>query len=91
MHEGWGVTHYKNNLLISEGSNKIFIVSPNNMTILDIKEIYDCKNNSVNGLNELEIVNDYLFANVFVTNAIAVINTRSWITEKFINLNEIIS
>lgn len=60
--QGWGITHDKNNLIISEGSEKLYFVDPVNMKLKKVLTVSD-NFGSVNNLNELEMVEGYIYAN----------------------------
>lgn len=60
--QGWGITHDKNNLIISEGSEKLYFVDPINMKLKKVLTVSD-NFGSVNNLNELEMVEGYIYAN----------------------------
>lgn len=71
--EGWGLTSNGKNLLLSDGSSFIFFIESKNFTIEKTLQI---TNNSVpvERINELEMVGNYLLANIWLSEKIAVIN-----------------
>lgn len=71
--EGWGLTSDGEQLIMSDGSAKIYLLEPGMLTELDRTEIYD-HNGMVTRLNELEYVNGKLFANVYGKKQIVVID-----------------
>jgi glutamine cyclotransferase len=73
MPEGWGLASNTKNLFFTDGSNKIYIVDPQNFSVLSSFEVVDDQG-PVDNLNELEYVNGYLFANVYQTDFIVVIS-----------------
>ena len=61
---GWGIAHDEDNLYITNGSNKIFVVNPDNFEILDIYNVKNDNGDEISELNELEMVNNaYIYAN----------------------------
>ncbi|HIE15928.1 MAG TPA: glutaminyl-peptide cyclotransferase [Bacteroidales bacterium] len=83
--EGWGITNYKDNLLMSDGSNLLYIVDPTSFAIIDKIQVYD-NVGPVKNLNELENINGMIFANVYQTDNIVVINPKTGIVIANINL-----
>ena len=74
--EGWGLTYDNQNLFMSDGSDKIYIRSPESFEILQTVHVqYNGK--AVKYLNELEMVNGKLFANIYTFNEIAIIDPYS--------------
>ena len=65
--EGWGMTHVGDMLLISDGSNSLYWVDPVTFTITDSFKVPNTKY-----INELEFVNDLIYANRFLRSDILV-------------------
>ncbi len=74
--QGWGITNYKENVIMSDGTNILHVLEPNFFTKLSEIEIYD-DNGPLNQLNELENVDGSLFANVYLSNFIVEINLEN--------------
>lgn len=76
MGEGWGLTNNDSMLLMSNGSGTIKIINPENfITTANIKIK---KNNiPVNYLNELELVDSLLYANVYTKDLIIIANINT--------------
>jgi len=74
--EGWGITDDKTNLIISDGTDKIYFVRPSDFKILKITAV---SNNlgPVNNINELEYINGYIYANQWETDYILKIDPNS--------------
>lgn len=73
--EGWGLTTDGTNLIMSDGTDKLTFLDPlsfNTSRTLSVKEKYYAKDN----LNELEYVDGYIYANVWMTNEIVKIDTN---------------
>ena len=78
--EGWGITNDGTNLIISDGTSKIYYVEPvENSNEIKIVKILTIVNNmgEVDSLNELELINGFLYANVWMTDQIVKIDTAN--------------
>jgi len=88
--EGWGLTKLNNRLVISDGSSKLKIVNPENFNLLKEIEVMD-GNIPVYNLNELEIIEGEIWANVYLTKKIARINPESGKVNSWIDLSSLYS
>ena len=88
--QGWGITTHKKELFISDGSNVITIIDAENYDKKGSIEVYD-NNGKVQKLNELEYINGKIYANVWLTDRIVIINPKSGRVEGNIHLNNILS
>lgn len=71
--EGWGLTHDNTHLIMSDGSNHLKFIDPSTFQV--VKTISVTRNGSpVNLLNELEMVNGEIFANIYQSDEIVRIN-----------------
>lgn len=86
--EGWGIAAYKDQLMVSDGTSKIRILSPEDFSLISEFTVVDDKGD-VNALNELEVVNDVVFANIYRTNLIAKIDIASGRVLGYLNLKEL--
>jgi len=86
--QGWGITNYGDNLIMSDGSNVLYILEPNTFTVLKQIEVFD-NVRAVTNLNELEYIDGKIYANVYLTNTIVVINPETGKVEGKIDLTEI--
>jgi glutamine cyclotransferase len=78
--EGWGATHDTNNIIISDGSSKLYFVQPDeSKKDMRINKVLTVRNNlgEVDSLNELELINGYVYANRWLTNDIVKIDTSN--------------
>lgn len=73
MQEGWGITTMGDKLIMSDGSHLLYELDPNTFTVQRTIEVYD-HHGPVKQLNELEYINGYVWANVWLTDRIVVIN-----------------
>lgn len=72
-HDGWGITHDNNKLIISDGSAYLYFWDPHSITQTDSIRVHDRKG-SLSSLNELEYFYKKVFANIYQTSKIAIIN-----------------
>lgn len=61
-YQGWGITNDGNSLIISDGTDKLYFVEPNSLKVKNILSVND-NIGPVNNLNELEMIDGYIFAN----------------------------
>ena len=85
--EGWGITHDDDNLIISEGSDKLYFVEPKTMKLKKIVSIKD-QYGAVNNLNELEFIDGYVYANRWQYDYIIKIDPNSGYVVGMINLQD---
>ncbi|WP_113654504.1 glutaminyl-peptide cyclotransferase [Pedobacter namyangjuensis] len=83
--EGWGLTFDGKKLLRSDGSNKIWTMNASTYEVESYIEVYD-NLGEVQRLNELEYINGKIYANVYLTNNIVIINPVSGVVEAKIDL-----
>ena len=67
--QGWGLTHDNEHLILSDGSNQLFLLQPDSLQVVKVISISD-NNGPVANINELEYINGYLYANQWLTNYI---------------------
>ncbi len=71
--EGWGLTTDGTNLIMSDGTNILTYLDPNDLHV--VKTIYVTENRyAKENLNELEYIKGYIYANVWTTNTIVKID-----------------
>ncbi len=87
--EGWGITTVKDELVISDGSNVLSFIDANDYHLKHTIEVYDNKG-KVLSLNELEYINGKIYANVWLTDKIVIINPESGAVEGELNLKGIL-
>jgi len=85
--EGWGITHDENNLIISEGSDKLYFVEPKTLKLKKIVSVKD-QYGAVNNLNELEFIDGYIYANRWQYDYILKIDPNSGYVVGMINLQD---
>ena len=79
-YKGWGITNDGNCLIISDGSDKIYYVLPdeekNSMRQLKIISVAD-NTGALDSINELEYIDGYIYANRWMTDDILKIDTAN--------------
>ncbi|WP_213522726.1 glutaminyl-peptide cyclotransferase [Nonlabens sp.] len=84
--EGWGLTNDGTYLYKSDGSSKIWKIDPNTYEELGYIEVVS-NDRVVSKINELEWIDGKIYANVYTTNLIMIINPTNGLVEAAINLN----
>ncbi len=87
--QAWGITTMNNELIISDGSNVLTILDDSNFEKKREIEVYNHRG-AVTNLNELEYINGKIYANVWLTDKIVVINPETGRVESSINLDGIL-
>ncbi|MBN2756638.1 MAG: glutaminyl-peptide cyclotransferase [Bacteroidales bacterium] len=87
--EGWGLTDNENNLIMSDGTNKLYFLDTESYSQVDKLEVYDNKT-FVKSLNELEYINGEIYANIYTTNKIAIIEAKTGKVKAYIDLSGIL-
>jgi glutamine cyclotransferase len=88
-HEGWGITHDEEYLIISDGSSVLHFVDP--LTLKEIKQVkvHD-QQTLVYRINELEYIKGKFFANIWQTDLIAIISPESGEVFAWVDLSDIL-
>ena len=74
--EGWGLSHDGTNLIMSDGSSRLYFLDTATLKIVRTLEVTD-NMGPVNNLNELEVVDSVVYANIWQTPKIARIDLAS--------------
>ncbi len=74
--EGWGLTYNGSNLIMSDGSHRLFFLDKESFAAVRILEVYDNKGRVTN-LNELEYINGIIYANIWQTDNIVKIDAKT--------------
>lgn len=74
--EGWGLTNDGTNLIMSDGTERITFRDPKTFQILRTIEVY---NNTmpITNLNELEYINGKIYANIYLSDGVVVIDPNT--------------
>tara|TARA_R110002096_G_scaffold126532_3_gene273676 strand:+ start:108028 stop:109086 length:1059 start_codon:yes stop_codon:yes gene_type:complete len=82
--EGWGLTNDGKHLIISDGSHIIYYLD-SKMNIVKAQEIYN-QRQALGQLNELEYVDNKIYANIYTTDYIFVFNPQNGVAEAYVDL-----
>lgn len=83
--EGWGITNDGKYLYQSDGTEKIWIIDPETLKEIDYINVYTA-NTKIKGVNELEWIDGKIFGNIYLKDAIAIIDPKNGAVEGVINL-----
>jgi glutamine cyclotransferase len=86
--EGWGITHNGSALIMSDGTANLYFLDPETFQKVGQVEVRD-GNASVTNLNELEYINGEVYANIWSTDKIAIINPHTGQVTAWIDLTGI--
>ena len=88
--EGWGITHNGQQLIMSDGSSTLYIWDPDTLEELGQIQVTD-QGQPVMRLNELEYIHGQIYANVWQTDHIAVIDPESGNVTAWLDLTGILA
>ena len=88
--EGWGLCNDGKNLIMSDGSQRLYFRDPKTFQLIKTIEVYSDQG-PINYLNELEYIEGLVYANIWMSNTIAVIDPLSGKTMAIINADELVS
>jgi len=74
--EGWGLCHDDKNLIMSDGSERIFFRDPKTFEVIKTIEVFTDQG-PLNYLNELEYIDGKIYANIWTSTSIAVIDPQT--------------
>lgn len=74
--EGWGLTTDGKSLIMSDGTNNITYLNPETYQISKTLSVSE-NNFAVDGLNELEFIKGFIYANIYTTHYIVKINPET--------------
>ncbi len=87
--EGWGITNNGKQLIMSDGSDILKYMDPDNFQ--EIRRISVTENGRpLKYLNELEWVGGRIYANVWLRNKIVIINPRTGVVISYLDLKELL-
>lgn len=87
--EGWGLAFNGTQILRTDGTNKIWLMNKDTYKEEGFIEVHDDKG-EVSSLNEMEFINGKIYANVYLTNKIVIIDPNSGKVEAFIDLTKLV-
>ena len=86
--QGWGMTHDEKTLIMSDGSSKIYFYNTEMEKTGEI-DVYD-RTGPVRNLNELELIDGYLFANIFESTKIVKIDPKTGKVVGFMDMKSLV-
>jgi len=87
--EGWGICNYGNQLIMSDGTQNLYVLEPENFSFVDQFQVYDHVG-PINQINELEWIEGKIWANVYLTNFILIIDPKTGFVESKIDMSALI-
>lgn len=87
--EGWGLTSDGERLYMSDGTNYIRVLNPETLA-QERRFGVTLRGESLQYLNELEWIDGKIWANVYTTDHIVIINPENGVVEGIINLSDIL-
>lgn len=88
--DGWGLTNNGKELIMSDGSETIYFLDTEYFSEVKRIEVYD-NQGLVNNLNELELIDTLVYANIYGTNNIVAFDVNSGKVVKRINLTGLLN
>lgn len=82
--EGWGLTNDGKNLWMSDGTENIYVLDPVYFNQIKKLEVYN-EDEPVKFLNELEWINGKIYANIYYSTKIAIIDPLTGRVEAFVD------
>ncbi|MCL4429566.1 MAG: glutaminyl-peptide cyclotransferase [Chloroflexi bacterium] len=86
--EGWGLTYNGTELIMSDGTSNLYFLNPTTFQKTGQVNVHD-GNTSVTNINELEYINGDVYANIWLTQKIAIINPNTGTVKGWIDLTGI--
>jgi len=86
--EGWGLTSDGKNLYMSDGSENIYILNPNDFAKIDYIRVAT-NEKIVNQINEMEWVKGKIYANFFMEDVMGIINPKTGAIEGLVDLSKL--
>lgn len=83
---GWGLAYDGQNLIRSDGSDTLYLHEVDSFTEIGTLQVTD-GGEPVKGLNELEVVGERIFANIWKTDRIAIIDLASGVVTGWLDLS----
>jgi glutaminyl-peptide cyclotransferase len=88
--EGWGLTHDKTRLIMSDGTSSLRFLNPKTFQEISRIRVTDESDRPVENINELEYIHGEVYANIWHTDRIARISPSSGKVLGWLNLTGII-
>ncbi len=86
--QGWGIVAHNDKLITSDGSSTLSIRDPKTFKVLSTLEVKDNRG-KVNQINEMEIIDSLLYANIYLSPLIAVIDLSNGQVVEYIDCSKL--
>ena len=83
--QGWGLTSDGSGLILSDGSNKLFWIDPTS-GFSHKETLVTWQDQPIDYLNELEYVNGNIYANIYLSDQIAIIDPETGLVETMLDM-----
>jgi glutamine cyclotransferase len=87
--EGWGLTNNGKDLIMSDGSDKLYTLDPSNFMVRSSVSV-TLNGKPVNQLNELEYINGEVWANVYMTDTIVIIDPATGVVKATVDCKNLL-
>ncbi len=84
--QGWGITHNGKQLIVSDGSATLYFLDPETLAEQHRVTVRD-RGRMITRLNELEYIRGAIYANIWYSNWIAIINPENGVVTGWLDLN----
>lgn len=88
--EGWGLANDGESLIVTDGTNRIRFLDPDNFRVTKTIAVFD-RSTPIDNLNELEYVQSEIYANVWHEDRIAMIDPQTGRVNGWIDLRGLLS
>ena len=88
--EGWGITNDGKRLIMSDGTSTLYFLDADILNVTGYVQVYD-SNVTIANLNELEYIRGQVYANVWSTDSIAIIDPNSGRVTGWIDLSGLLT
>lgn len=75
--EGWGLGVLNDQLIASDGTNRLHVLDPNTLAEKRAIEVRDYRGRKISNLNELEVIGNSALVNIYMTNYIYKVDLES--------------
>lgn len=83
--QGWGLTFDGKNLIMSDGTSNLYFLNPSTFQRTGEVQVYNGAT-PVENINSLDYIDGYIYANIWLTNTIAIINPQTGQVKGLIDL-----
>lgn len=88
--EGWGLTTMDSVLVMSDGSEVLYILEPEGLSVVGKLEVYN-ENGPVGNLNELEFIDGLIWANIYGQELIVQIDPKTGFVVSILDASELLN